>query len=145
VKDVFFPVCSPEFAARVETPVAAEDLLSMPLIASDAPDPSRMFWPDWFERMGLGRKTPRIAFQFNRYTDGVAAAVAGQGVALGWSLVLQDFLAKGQLVPLMPPVVSDGGYNVIVPSRRRTSETAKAFITWIEAILMEQTSGDQYP
>jgi DNA-binding transcriptional LysR family regulator len=134
VSDTFFPVCSPEFASRLKAPVRPEDLLSLPLIGSDAPDPSWMVWSDWFERAGLGRKNPRIAFQFNHYTDGIAAATAGQGVALGWNLILRDSLAKGQLVPLGEPIASEGSYNVLVPDRRRTSEATEAFTTWIKTM-----------
>ncbi|MBV8105039.1 MAG: hypothetical protein JO223_10535 [Hyphomicrobiales bacterium] len=99
--DTFYPVCSPEFACRLNLPLRSEDLLSLPLIASDTPDPSWLSWPDWFERAGFGRRSPGIALQFNHYTDGIAAAIAGQGVTLGWNLILTDLLAKGQLVPLL--------------------------------------------
>lgn len=135
--DTFFPVCSPDFARRLKSPPRPEDLLSLPLIGSDAPDPSWMSWTDWFERVGLGRRTPRIASQFNHYTDGIAAAIAGQGVALGWNLVIGDLLAGGRLAPLAEPIVSEGSYNVLVPHRRRAGDASIAFITWIKSMFVE--------
>ena len=131
--DTFFPVCSPEFARRIKSAVTPQELLSLPLIGSDAPDPSWMSWPDWFERAGAGRRNPRIALQFNRYTDGLVAATAGQGIALGWKLIIGDLLAKGQLIPLTDPIQSEGSYNVLVPHRRRANEATDAFIAWIKS------------
>ena len=135
--DAVFPVCSPDFAARLKTRPSPEDLMSLPLIGNDAPDPCWMFWPDWFERAGLGRRTPRSALQFNHHTDAIAAAVAGQGVALGWNVILHDLLERRQLVPLTDGIGVEATYNVLVPNRRRTSEAASAFVAWIASKLGE--------
>lgn len=133
--DTFFPVCSPDFAAHLASKPGPEGLMSLPLIGSDAPDPCWMSWPDWFERAGLGRRAPRVALHFNHYTDAVAAAVAGQGVALGWNVVLHDLLERRQLVPLTDGIGVEATYNVLVPTRRRTSEAAAAFVAWIASEL----------
>ena len=139
-RDTFFPVCSPGFAARLTPNPGPADLASLPLIGNDAPDPCWMSWPDWFERAGLGRRAPRVALQFNHYTDAVAAAVAGQGVALGWSVILHDMLERRQLVPLTDGIGVEATYNVLVPTRRRTSEAAAAFVAWIASGLGEHAS-----
>ena len=57
-----------------------------------------------------------------------------EGVALGWNLILADLLAKGQLVPLAEPIVSEGSYHILVSDRGRTSGAASGFITWIQSI-----------
>ena len=131
VSDTVFPVASPAFAAGFRFPLRPEVFQTMALIGTDVSDPSWMTWPDWFERVGTGAKGPPIALQFNHYTDAIAAAIAGQGVALGWNLILEDFLAKGQLVPLAEPIDSEATYNVLVPKTRRTSKAAESFITWL--------------
>ena len=135
--DMVFPVCSPGFAARLPSKPGPGDMMSLPLIGSDAPDPCWMFWPDWFERAGLGRRMPRTALQFNHYTDAVAAAVAGQGVALGWNMILHDLLERRQLVPLTDGIGVEATYNVLVPNRRRMGEAAAAFVAWIASKLGE--------
>ena len=138
--DVVFPVCSPGFASRLAAPnPGPKGLMALPLIGSDAPDPCWMFWPDWFERAGLGRRTPRLALQFNHYTDAAAAAVAGQGVALGWNMILHDLLGGRQLVPLTDGIGVEATYNVLVPTLHQRNEAAAAFAAWIASKLGEHT------
>jgi DNA-binding transcriptional LysR family regulator len=133
VSDKVFPVASPGFATRFRLPLHPDVFQSMPLIGTDVSDPSWMTWQDWFERVDPGAKNPPIGLQFNHYTDAIAAAIAGQGVALGWNLILADFLAKGQLVRLAEPIDSEATYNVLVPKTRRTSEATESFIKWLES------------
>ena len=40
-------------------------------------------WQNWFRAMGLGPVAPAATLSFTNYDAAVAAAVAGQGVALG--------------------------------------------------------------
>lgn len=136
--DFFFPVCSPAFAAKLGRNVATNDILSMPLISYEAPDPAWMLWPDWFERVGLGRRSPPPALQFNHYTDGVAAALAGQGVAIGWEVILHDLLASRQLVAIGEKVRADASYNVLLPLHR-ANPAAGIFAEWLGEMLREPT------
>ena len=129
--DRIFPVCSPAFAHSLRHPPALHDLPSLPLIGNDVPDASWMLWPDWFERVGVGRRSPRAALQFNHYTDGVAAALAGQGVALGWNLIVGGLIERGQLVRLGDEVEAEGTYNAVLPHKRAASAAADAFVDWI--------------
>jgi LysR family transcriptional regulator, glycine cleavage system transcriptional activator len=140
--DSFFPVCSPAFAATVKAEPSATDLLSLPLIGHDAPDPTWMLWPDWFERVGVGGRIPPAALQVNHHTDGVAAALAGHGVALGWSVILHDLLATGQLVRIGAKVKADGAYNVVVPIKG-ANDAAEALAEWIGAMFAETVDEDQ--
>jgi LysR family glycine cleavage system transcriptional activator len=141
--DVVYPVASLRFAARLKPDLAVPDLLGLPLISSDAPEPSWIGWPEWFERAGVGRKTPPIALQFNHYTDGVSAALAGQGVALGWDLVVGRLVADGQLVRLTQAAVApEATYNAVVPMRRHRNRAADAFGAWFRQAL-EDSAGEE--
>jgi LysR family glycine cleavage system transcriptional activator len=140
--DYFFPVCSPAFAEKLKPDLSPTDLLSLPLIDHDAPDPTWMRWPDWFERVGAGRRSPAAAqFQFNHHTDGIAAAVEGQGIALGWEMILHDLLAKRQLVRIGDKVKADGTYNVVVPLKQ-PNDAADAFVNWLSTMFEESTADD---
>lgn len=135
--DTFFPVCSPSFAAKLGANPTTAELLGLPLIGHDAPDPSWMLWPDWFERVGAGRRSPALALQLSHHTAGIAAAVAGQGITLGWEMILQDLLASGQLVRVGAKVTAEGTYNVVVPTKR-ANPAAEAFAEWAVSLLSEE-------
>jgi LysR family glycine cleavage system transcriptional activator len=134
--DNFFPVCSPAFAEGLGAMTSPNDLLSLPLISHDTPDPTWMQWSDWLERVGAGRRTPPAALQLNHHTDAIAAAVAGQGVALGWEMILHDLLAKRQLVRIGDRVKADATYNVVVPNKQPNAAT-DSFVDWIAAMFAE--------
>lgn len=138
-QDTVVPVCSRGFAADLPADLAPWDVVSLPLIGTDAPEPSWMLWPDWFDAAGVSHRNPRVALQFNHYTDGIAAAIAGQGIALGWSFILSDPIGKGQLVPLTGrAVLGQAPYNVVIPKGRAPSDAAQAFARWIGLLFDEQ-------
>ena len=87
-----FPVCSPSLARgrralRVPTDLAPRMLLRL---LSDE-------WPRWLTAAGLAERSAEGP-QFSDIGLLIQAAVAGQGVALGQSLIVADDLAAGRLV-----------------------------------------------
>lgn len=64
----------------------------------------------------------------------------GEGVALGWNVVLHGLLERRQLVPFTDGIGVEATYNVLVPSRRRTGEAATAFVAWIASKLGEHAT-----
>jgi DNA-binding transcriptional LysR family regulator len=142
--DCCFPVCAPSLAERLPRSMGPMDLLSLPLIGHDAADPTWVLWPDWFEAAGVGRRTPSPALLFNHYADGIAAALAGQGVMLGWEMILQDHLARGQLVRIGARMKVDATYNVVVPLRG-ANPAATAFADWTGAMFEETLAGEDNP
>lgn len=135
-RDVVFPVCSPDFAANLPDAFALRDLAAVPLIASDAPESAWIGWIDWFRMAGLRGPIPRAKLQFSQYTDCISAALAGEGVALGWNLIVGQFIAKGTLVPVTDSVVEPpASYNAVVPDDRRTSAAVDGFVAWFKHVL----------
>ncbi|MGO7389053.1 LysR family transcriptional regulator, partial [Rhizobium ruizarguesonis] len=66
----------------------------------------------------------------------IAAARAGQGIALGWRMLVGTFLEDGTLVQ------ADGGelaaedrYNVIVPVKAKRSNARDLAAAWLTASL----------
>lgn len=134
--DVVFPVCSPGFASRLKPGLTAADLLTQPLITSDTPESSWIGWTEWFGMVGLARRKPRAVLQFNHYTDSISAALAGQGIALGWHLIVQRLVADGLLVRLTESTVApDGVYNALAAANRQGNPAVQAFLSWITVAL----------
>jgi DNA-binding transcriptional LysR family regulator len=130
--DRVFPVCSPGFRDALGPEFRARDLASLALIGSDGPDPTWLSWRRWFALAGLGRASDAGALRFNHYTDGVYAAINGQGVALGWNTLLEQALAEERLVPLGDVSVTPAaGYHVLTPFARSPRPAAAAFVAWI--------------
>jgi putative choline sulfate-utilization transcription factor len=130
------PVASPGLLAEAAIGGIA-DLDRLPLLHLDAPAPGRWLgWADYAASAGtrLSGRTPGLAF--NNYILVVQAAIAGQGLALGWRPLVDDALARGLLVPAPLPVVTSGrGYHLVRPNRRVEPAGAGPFRRWLRQTL----------
>jgi putative choline sulfate-utilization transcription factor len=125
------PVCSPALIAARDRPCTAADLLELPLLHLEPTQPERwLSWNAWFDAHGLAAPPTHGGFTFNSYALVAHAAVMGQGVALGWSPLIDELVATGQLVTLCDaPLVTDRGYMLLVP--RDPSAAVQAFRDWL--------------
>lgn len=104
-------VCSPEFLQN--NPVkSANDLLELQLLSlSKPPSAEWQTWYGWFEALGIEGERSRSYNSFNNYDMVVQAAIAGQGVALGWLGLVDELLKDGSLIQITGDVVtSQSGY-----------------------------------
>ena len=129
--DSIFPVCSPAVAARFGT---AEQFFRAPsgLIEHDTSNREWNSWKQWFAHACPGVKIPAANMRFNHYADALEAAKAGQGIVLGWNVLVQRYLRDGSLVVLGDRAVTpDGCYSVIIPLRDKPSELSERVASWI--------------
>ena len=132
--DVIFPVCSPEFAQDLPSPVTPVDIASRPLL--HLADVGRK-WPDWRSFLAFFRlKEPKPieGLVFNSYQICLDVAEQGEGIALGWGHSVKDRLASGRLmrVPgLTMPLVDI--VNLYRRKSARTNATAEQFVTLLRA------------
>jgi putative choline sulfate-utilization transcription factor len=124
------PVCSPALAATLHTREPS-DFSKMPLLHLEPTHPERwLSWQAWFEAQGLPAPPAQGGFTFNSYALVAHAAVMGQGVALGWSPLIDELIATGQLVALADePLVTERGYMLLTP--REPSAAVRAFREWL--------------
>jgi putative choline sulfate-utilization transcription factor len=125
------PVCSPLLVDQLDRPREPADLLKMPLLHLEPTQPARwLSWSAWFQAYGLDAPPTQGGFTFNSYALVAHAAVMGQGVALGWSPLIDELVATGQLVALCEtPLVTDRGYMLLTP--REPSSAVRAFREWL--------------
>jgi DNA-binding transcriptional LysR family regulator len=131
------PVCSPDFLARygfAETPAA---LCKMPLLHLDSEIKNRWFnWESWLQTAGHTPTTPLSGHRFNTYLLVLSAALSGQGVALGWTALLQQHLQSGQLVRASPVTLSsERGYVLTSRAAPRRQSQVTAFANWAREII----------
>lgn len=141
IEDKVFPVCSPAFAAQAGGPVDLRTLQGMTLIGTDSQHHSWMNWAIWLAQAGAHDGYTGGSLQFNHYTDGIAAAMAGQGVALGWDFVVRDLLATGQLVRLTDiSIPSTATYNMVVSKAGLKSQLLVDAADWFCRMFEEHRS-----
>ncbi len=88
-------------------------------------------WAAWLQPLGLAAAEARGQLQFNHYDQCIAAALAGQGVALGREPLIRDHLAAGRLLALAPPrAVAERGYYLLA-GRRADEPAVAAFADWL--------------
>lgn len=131
------PVCSPQLAAGKANPLRKPaDLVNHTLLAVDLPQGMALTvdWEPWAKAMGLPELRMKNTVRFTQYADAVAAAVAGQGVAIGRLPLLAELLRTRQLVaPFGGGAASQRGYYVMTSERGAANEDAQDFARWLRA------------
>lgn len=127
--------------AEQVVPIAAPSLAvggalaSARLLHLDAPPGAAWLdWPGWFAAQGVLRH-PRVGeLVLNTLDLVVQAALAGQGVALGWLPLVAPLLAEGRLVALAPVMRrADRGYWLETGGADTAAH--RAFADWLTAEL----------
>ncbi|RTQ98561.1 LysR family transcriptional regulator [Halomonas nitroreducens] len=131
-----FPVCSPAFARRhglsADAPVSAWSAL--PLLHMDRRNPRWMDWRRWSRLAGHAYGDPGRLFSYNNYPLLIAAAEAGEGIALGWSPLVGDLLREGRLMAL-GPTVTRASHGYAVETRHADSSLLRRIVDWVDAEL----------
>lgn len=138
IEEDVVPVASPGFLARHPLHSAA-DLAALPLLHLERPDPDRwLSWEEYMEHCGLrddaaGRRQAHSGVSFNNYMLVLQAAIAGQGIALGWRPLTDDLLRQGLIAEAPLPRVRTGrGYHLMtIPGRIQQSRTTREFTAWL--------------
>lgn len=110
-EETVFPVCSPALGP-LEQPAA---LLPHSLLEEEHGDSPEKSWRHWLALLGLP-PTKRLV-RFSSFNQVIAAAMAGAGVALGRSPMLDAELAGGRLVRLFAPRQLPGSWVFALHSR----------------------------
>ena len=131
------PVCSPQLLASGDPPLRTPaDLARHTLLqVSESATPGvPVDWASWLTAVGLPDLRPLATLSFSSLGDAVAAAVAGQGVALGRRPLVDALLADGRLVtPFDDLATSVRGYFLIVEPAARLRPAVRALETWLLA------------
>ncbi|WP_331376401.1 transcriptional regulator GcvA [Sinorhizobium chiapasense] len=123
------PVCSPEYRERMGGLRAAEDVALCRLIHENG---MKADWNRWFEMMGI--PAPRARGPgYSHGSMSIEAAIRGEGVALGRSVLVSEDIAAGRLVALFPEAHLDVeyGYDLVYPLGNRDNPKVCAFRDWI--------------
>ncbi len=130
IDQLVFPVCSPAMAEGLHDP---RDLAAVPIIR----EPTPMFgWNAWLAPNGLDESILGDGPVFSDASLCLDAAVAGQGVFLGWETLACDAIAMGRLAAPFPDRYGTGISYWFVTSRSAPSTRAVgAFREWLKSEL----------
>jgi DNA-binding transcriptional LysR family regulator len=129
------PVCSPALLRRLPlaTPadLAGHTLLMLsPAVTGGMP----IEWEPWLKSMGLSTLEPASRLSFSGYNELVAAALAGQGVAMGRRPLIDELLRKRALVaPFKDAMATQRIYGLVVDAAARRRPAVRAFENWLLA------------
>jgi putative choline sulfate-utilization transcription factor len=132
-----FAVCSPGLLKDRPLPMPVEALVELPLLHLRPESRSRWFdWNGLFQAYGIVEAPSPGNLRFDNYTLLIQAAIAGQGVAIGWRHLVDELLAQKLLCRVCAEVAHSAyGYYLVLPERKRRQRLTKSFVDWLQAEL----------
>ena len=128
-----FVVCSPDYLAQHKD-LTPRQLLATRQLVLDNTDSGWLNWPDWFAGVGLETVVPQHRVTFSHYTMLLQAAQQGQGVALAWDYLANDYLASGMLVQAVDLVMETAaGFYLLTSPEGEQKHAAGVFCDWLAA------------
>jgi LysR family glycine cleavage system transcriptional activator len=126
----FTPLCSPALLNKAGGFTEPADFLKVPLLHLAKYED----WTRWFTLAGVALPDPEAGIVFSDMNLLLAAASAGQGVAMGDELTCGQALASGSLVrPFELAVKSLRAYYLVMENRKADRPVARAFRDWLRA------------
>ncbi|MFK3775723.1 LysR substrate-binding domain-containing protein [Pseudomonas sp. NPDC089406] len=110
------------------------DLLGHNLILSEA---ALVQWPQWFAQQGVSLPQAPFALSFDRSYMSLEAASHGYGLALESSLLAQDYIQRGQLVPVFggERVSPVSAHHLVFPRGHAELPRVRRFLDWMQGQL----------
>jgi DNA-binding transcriptional LysR family regulator len=133
--EILVPVISPALAQlhplNKPSDVAGHILLQ---VASDSDA-----WNQWFSMHKLPKKNMRIGPQFEITSHLIQAAVAGIGIGLVPSCLIQDELSSGALqIPIDAPLRTGSSFYLFVPPHKILPPSLKTLKDWLLGLTESQ-------
>lgn len=132
--EIVTAVASPAFIEAHGMPRDVGELAQLRLIHLEEPARVACDWREWFASAGHEYRPQSRPLTINDYVLVLQAALAGEGVALGWHHLIERQVASGALVPVSPHVLETGSdFHVVWPRSRELSIPARQVRDWLLA------------
>lgn len=135
--ETIMPLCAPALRRAKDRPLRRPaDLQRHTLLEVEGRQAvgAPVEWASWLRANGLPELEPRSWLTFSSYNEVVAAAVAGQGVALGRRPLLDHLLRSRQLVaPFGDARATARAYFVVTDPAARARPAVRALEQWLHA------------
>jgi LysR family glycine cleavage system transcriptional activator len=136
MKEDLSPVFSPRLLDGPHPLRSLADLKYHTLIHDDFP----IVWATWLKAAGIEGIDASRGPTFNSSGHALQAAIQGEGVVLGSSVLADDDVAAGRLVrPFAVSLPADLAYYVVYPPKALAKPKVKAFRDWLMAEAARET------
>ncbi len=127
-------VASPKLLAAHPRLSDVGALLSLPLIHLDEPHRYRPGWTEYFNHFGGKFRDDGDGLRLNDYALVLQAAMAGEGVAIGWQHICERPIEQGLLAQAGPGTWDTGqGFYLVWSGTTPLAENAQLVRDWIAA------------
>ncbi|WFU05544.1 LysR substrate-binding domain-containing protein (plasmid) [Rhizobium sp. CB3171] len=135
--DCLYPVCSAAFAERHQGATTA-NLSDLPLLNVEWVEPDWMGWEEVLVRAGVASSSANVR-RFGKFSVALQAAMADQGLVVGWHRLVGPLVEKGELVRFTDLVIpAPGGYYLTWNSNRELSVAAETVRDWIRKLAAQE-------
>ncbi|MEL6999014.1 MAG: LysR substrate-binding domain-containing protein [Pseudomonadota bacterium] len=125
-------IASLGWVARNDVPTTMPELAATALTHLEEPFRARPGWMDWFRHFGHAYRDPGTGLRLNDYALVLQATMAGEGIALGFSHVVEGLIAQGLLAQIGDwDMLTGPGYHLVWSNRQALSESAIIVRDWI--------------
>ncbi|WP_443630168.1 LysR substrate-binding domain-containing protein [Candidatus Njordibacter sp. Uisw_056] len=128
-----FPVCSPSLLAQYGPIESHKKLATLPLLKlGDDGGHGWLNWRGFFNQRRSQVIPSEPVLTFNNYTLLVQAAIAGQGVGIGWGALVGDLVESGMLTALSAfSLTSDWDYYLVEANAQDMLPAKRHFVDWL--------------
>ena len=136
------PVCSPKLLRGGPPLKKPADLRFHTLLQVSSMSGAGMplEWAPWLQAAGLSDLEPAATLSFSGYSEAIAAALAGQGVAIGRRPLVDALLRERQLVaPFKDEAASQRAYFLVIEPSARARPSVRGLEAWLLQQAGEET------
>lgn len=133
--ETVFPVCSPSL--RFDG--GPEDLLRQTLLQEDQISSPEKDWGTWLKLLGCAPGVRATIVRFYTFSAALAAAIAGAGIALGRSPLIDSELESGRLVRPFGERSMPGSWDFVI--RPRPGAARDGHVGQLQNFLLSQSGG----
>ena len=128
-----FPVCSSKYLEQFSDDTSPEKIFSKTLLYLDESRKDWMTWSEWFNAVQYPVVIPKNKVNINNYTMLLQAAINGQGIALAWGSLVDDYIKSGVLIRPVEKVLrtSENFYMLEPLGRNNISPSVSKFREWL--------------
>jgi len=128
----FFPVCSPAFMQNDKPLTDIENLRYYSLLH----DASYECWNEWLKLAQLTNIDANKGTIIDDTNVLIQAAIDGQGIALGSTTFVEEYLENGKLVkPFEVVLRNEFAYYIVCPQKHLLNPAVKAFKEWLLSLV----------